>query len=166
MAQGIDVTIDFAKILTLDRPAETIVVGNPGIADASVEDEKTIVLTGKTAGATNLIVLDGEGKEIVNAVVRVSSRRAHADDCILWYAAADILVRADMRAGDLGRRQPRAVRNGEEADREPHGFLHRPSFGCDNGVTVALLRRNLTGLAARRLNFSAECNAIGWALIP
>ena len=73
LADGIDVTIDFAKILTLDRPAETIVVGNPGIADASVEDDKTIVLTGKTAGATNLIVLDSEGKEIVNSVVRVSS---------------------------------------------------------------------------------------------
>ena len=73
LAQSIDVTIDFAKIMTLDRPAETVVIGNPGIADATVEDDKTIVLTGKTAGATNLIVLDAEGKEIVNAVIRVSS---------------------------------------------------------------------------------------------
>jgi Flp pilus assembly secretin CpaC len=59
--------------MTLDRSAETIVIGNPGIADATVEDDKTIVLTGKTAGATNLIVLDSEGKEVVNVVVRVSS---------------------------------------------------------------------------------------------
>ena len=73
LAQGVDLTIDFAKIMTLERPAETIVIGNPGIADATVEDDRTIVLTGKTAGATNLIVLDAEGKEIVNVVVRVSS---------------------------------------------------------------------------------------------
>ncbi len=73
LAQAVDVTIDFAKILKLERPAETVVIGNPGIADASVEDQTTLVLTGKTAGATNLIVLDSEGKEIVNVVVRVSS---------------------------------------------------------------------------------------------
>lgn len=69
----IDVTIDFAKVMKLDRPAATIVIGNPGIADAAVQDEKTIVLTGKAAGTTNLIVLDDEGEEITNSVVRVSS---------------------------------------------------------------------------------------------
>jgi Flp pilus assembly secretin CpaC len=69
----IDVTIDFAKVLRLDHQAKTIVVGNPGIADASVEDDKTVVLTGKAAGTTNIIVLDAKGEEIANAVLRVSS---------------------------------------------------------------------------------------------
>jgi Flp pilus assembly secretin CpaC len=69
----IDVTIDFAKLVKLERPASTIVVGNPGIADATIEDETTLVLTGKAAGVTNLIVLDDEGQEITHALVRVSS---------------------------------------------------------------------------------------------
>jgi Flp pilus assembly secretin CpaC len=69
----IDVTIDFAKVLKLDAPAQTIIIGNPGIADASVDDEKTLVLTGKTAGTTNLIVLDKDGKEILNTTLRVAS---------------------------------------------------------------------------------------------
>ena len=69
----IEVTIDFAKVLKLDRPAGTIVVGNPGIADATVEDETTVVLTGKAAGTTNFIVLDEKGDEITNSVLRVSS---------------------------------------------------------------------------------------------
>jgi Flp pilus assembly secretin CpaC len=69
----IDVTIDFAKIMKLTQPAHTIIVGNPGIADATVGDEQTLVLTGKTAGTTNLIVLDDSGKEVTNAIVRVSS---------------------------------------------------------------------------------------------
>ena len=73
LADVVDVTIDFAKILKLDRPATTLVIGNPGIADATVEDEKTVILTGKTAGATNLIVLDEKGAEVANLVVRVSS---------------------------------------------------------------------------------------------
>ncbi len=72
-ADVIDVTIDFAKILKLDRPAGTLVIGNPGIADATVGDETTVVLTGKAAGTTNLIILDSKGEEMANALVRVSS---------------------------------------------------------------------------------------------
>ena len=72
-SEPIDVTIDFAKVMKLTRPASTIIVGNPGIADASVGDETTLVLTGKTAGTTNLIVLDENGAEVVNSIVRVSS---------------------------------------------------------------------------------------------
>ena len=73
MDEPVDVTIDFAKVMRLDQPAHTIIIGNPGIADASVEDEKTLILTGKTAGTTNLIVLDTAGDEILNTSLRVSS---------------------------------------------------------------------------------------------
>ncbi|MBZ8133773.1 pilus assembly protein N-terminal domain-containing protein [Afifella sp. IM 167] len=72
-AEPIDLVIDFAKILQLDRPATTIIVGNPGIADATVEDQTTLVLTGKAPGTTNLIALDAEGAEIANATIRVAS---------------------------------------------------------------------------------------------
>lgn len=72
-AEEIQLTIDFAKIMTLEKPAGTIVIGNPGIADATVGDDRTIVLTGKAAGATNMIVLDAEGRQIANAVLRVAS---------------------------------------------------------------------------------------------
>jgi Flp pilus assembly secretin CpaC len=73
--ETIDVTIDFAKLLQLDRPAKTVVIGNPSIADASVADpaRDTLLLTGKTAGTTNLIVLDDDRKEIIQATLRVSS---------------------------------------------------------------------------------------------
>ena len=73
--ETIDVTIDFAKLLQLDRPAKTVVIGNPSIADASVADpaRDTLLLTGKTAGTTNLIVLDDDRKEILQATLRVSS---------------------------------------------------------------------------------------------
>ena len=71
--EPISVTIDFAKVLKIDQPADTIIVGNPGIADASIGDEQTLILTGRTAGTTNLIVLDASGAEILNSVVQVSS---------------------------------------------------------------------------------------------
>ncbi len=72
-SEPIDVTIDFAKILKIDRPADNVFVGNPGIADANFVDETTLVLTGKSAGTTNLIVLDKEGNEVVDMEIQVSS---------------------------------------------------------------------------------------------
>ncbi|MBZ9678038.1 pilus assembly protein N-terminal domain-containing protein [Mesorhizobium sp. ES1-1] len=68
---GIEVTMNQAKIVKLSRPADTIVVGNPAIADASVQDASTIVLTGKGFGVTNLVILDPAGKPIIDEQVTV-----------------------------------------------------------------------------------------------
>ncbi len=68
---GIEVTMNQAKIVKLSRAADTIVVGNPAIADASVQDASTIVLTGKGFGVTNLVVLDQEGRPIVDEQITV-----------------------------------------------------------------------------------------------
>lgn len=67
------VTIDFAKLLLLERPASTVIIGNTGIAYANLSDDKTLILTGKTAGSTNLIVLDANGGEVANLVLEVVS---------------------------------------------------------------------------------------------
>lgn len=68
---GIEVEMNQAKIVKLARPADTIVVGNPLIADAAVQDASTIVLTAKGFGVTNLVVLDAEGNPIVDEQVTV-----------------------------------------------------------------------------------------------
>ncbi len=68
---GIEVTMNQAKIVKLSRAADTIVVGNPAIADASVQDASTIVLTGKGFGVTNLVVLDQDGSPIIDEQVTV-----------------------------------------------------------------------------------------------
>ncbi|RUV51577.1 hypothetical protein EOB77_10390 [Mesorhizobium sp. M7A.F.Ca.MR.228.00.0.0] len=73
---GIEVTMNQAKIVKLSRPADTIVVGNPAIADASVQDASTIVLTGKGFGVTNLVVLDTDGSPIVDEQVTVVRQAA------------------------------------------------------------------------------------------
>lgn len=73
---GIEVTMNQAKIVKLSRPADTIVVGNPAIADASVQDASTIVLTGKGFGVTNLVVLDQDGSPIVDEQVTVVRQAA------------------------------------------------------------------------------------------
>jgi hypothetical protein len=70
---AIALTIDIARVLRLDRPAGTIVIGNPGIANATLTDDRTLVMTGKAAGTTNMIVLDESGTEISNLLLRVGT---------------------------------------------------------------------------------------------
>ena len=69
---GIAVTMNQAKIVKLSRDADTIVIGNPLIADAAVKDPRTIVITGKGFGVTNFVVLDSKGGAIVDEQVVVS----------------------------------------------------------------------------------------------
>jgi Flp pilus assembly secretin CpaC len=59
----VGVVLDFAKILSFAQPARTIIIGNPAIVDGTLNDENTIVLTGKALGTTNMIVLGEAGDE-------------------------------------------------------------------------------------------------------
>ena len=84
---GIQVIMNKAKIVKLARAADTIVVGNPEIADAVVQDATTIVLTGKGFGVTNLVVLDAEGNPIVDEEVIV---KRDSSSSLRVYRRADV----------------------------------------------------------------------------
>jgi Flp pilus assembly secretin CpaC len=73
--RNIEVLMDQATMLRLERPAAEIVVGNPSIADISIQNAKVLVLTGKSFGETNLIVLDAKGDVIINRRVVVEEPR-------------------------------------------------------------------------------------------
>lgn len=66
--------VDFASILHIDGEMSTIAVGNPEIAGASLADQRTVILTGRTAGITNLIALNDAGHVLVDVTVRVMGR--------------------------------------------------------------------------------------------
>lgn len=61
-----------ARVLKLDRPVSKVIVGNSDVADATVADAKTIVLTGRAFGSTNLVLLDADGNAIVDERILVS----------------------------------------------------------------------------------------------
>lgn len=73
---GIEVVMNEAKIIKLTRPADTVVIGNPAIADATVQDASTVVLTGKGFGMTNLVALDDTGKPIIDEQITVVRQNA------------------------------------------------------------------------------------------
>jgi hypothetical protein len=72
---GLAVSVDQAKLVTLARPAKTIVVGNPTFADLSIIDSRHAFILGKTMGVTNLIALDADGHQISNQQVTVVNDR-------------------------------------------------------------------------------------------
>ena len=72
----ISVIIDRAKVMRISAPAATVVIGNPAIADATVQDRQTLVITGKMSGITNLVVLDSKGQLIADELVNVEKPQA------------------------------------------------------------------------------------------
>lgn len=66
-------TIDHVRPYEIERPAGEIVIGNPGIADVTVQDKTRILLFGKAPGVTNMYIFDEEGKTIENLLVRVGA---------------------------------------------------------------------------------------------
>ena len=67
----VEVTLDHAKIVRLPQNAQTVVVGNPGIADVSLQKNGIMVVTGKAFGVTNLIALDAGGALLAESFLRV-----------------------------------------------------------------------------------------------
>ena len=56
-------------------PAETttLVLGNPAIADATIQRNGLIVVTGKSYGTTNLMALDRDGQTLSEMMIHVSA---------------------------------------------------------------------------------------------
>jgi hypothetical protein len=65
------VHIDQAKIIKAPDRTATLVVGNPLIADATVQPGGIIVLTAKSYGVTNLVALDRAGNTLMESPVLV-----------------------------------------------------------------------------------------------
>jgi hypothetical protein len=59
-AQDLIVKYDQSQLLRLPRPVAEIIIGNPTIAEVTVQANNLLVVTGKTFGITNVISLDAE----------------------------------------------------------------------------------------------------------
>jgi Flp pilus assembly secretin CpaC len=67
----ISVEVNMARILRISAPAATVIIGNPGVADITIQDPQTLVLTGRSYGQTNLIILDAAGNPVADTMVSV-----------------------------------------------------------------------------------------------
>jgi Pilus formation protein N terminal region len=76
-AADVAVILDQAKLIKLPEKVATVVVGNPLIADASLQPGGLMVVTGKGYGTTNLIVLDRSGAVLMEKTIEVQGPREH-----------------------------------------------------------------------------------------
>lgn len=67
----IEVNVDQAKLVKLPTGIATIVVGNPMIADVTLQTGGVVVVTGKGYGATNFIAMDRNGQVLVDRQIQV-----------------------------------------------------------------------------------------------
>jgi hypothetical protein len=85
-ADPIVVFIDQARIMQLPERAATIVVGNPLIADLTIQPGGLAIITGKGYGATNFVVLDRHGAVLTEHAVEVTGPN---DKTVVVYRGID-----------------------------------------------------------------------------
>lgn len=73
--QEVDVALDLAQVVRVPVETQMLVIGNPAVADASVQANGVLIITGKSYGRTNVLVLDGEGETVREMMVNVGGRR-------------------------------------------------------------------------------------------
>jgi hypothetical protein len=76
MADDLIVKYEQSQLLRLPRPASEIIIGNPAIADISVQAGNLLVITGKTFGITNIIALDADRNVIQDQRILVKRDEA------------------------------------------------------------------------------------------
>ncbi|MGN6062659.1 MULTISPECIES: pilus assembly protein N-terminal domain-containing protein [Brevundimonas] len=68
----LDVKLDQATQVRLRAPAGSVIVANPRIADVTVTDARTLFITGKSYGLTEIIAVDSLGRPLFQRQVAVS----------------------------------------------------------------------------------------------
>ncbi|MEM6711640.1 MAG: pilus assembly protein N-terminal domain-containing protein [Pseudomonadota bacterium] len=71
-SSAVVLALDHARIMRLVGDVSTIIIGNPAIADASMPDPATLILTGKSYGETNMVLLNEVGDILAERMLRVT----------------------------------------------------------------------------------------------
>jgi len=85
-AEPIVVRLDEARILKLPDRATTVVIGNPLIADLAIQPGALAVITGKSFGATNVIIMDKSGAVLTEQNIEVEGP---GDPTVVVYRGVD-----------------------------------------------------------------------------
>lgn len=86
-ADTLTINVDQAQIMQLPEKIATIVIGNPLIADATLQSGGILVVTGKGFGATNLLALDRTGRVVMSKNIQVVG--PGSEDLVTVYKGID-----------------------------------------------------------------------------
>lgn len=74
-ASMLNVTLNQITLVKLDEQIADALVGNPAIADITIQSNKSFIITGKSYGHTNIIMLNKKGEAIFNKSIAVDDDR-------------------------------------------------------------------------------------------
>lgn len=72
VAHELRLALDQALPVRLSESAEGVAVGNPSIAGVSVQNDRFLFVTGRSYGATNLVVVGAEGRVLYSGRIVVA----------------------------------------------------------------------------------------------
>ena len=72
-ADNISVVLDRAQVIRLPDRVATLIIGNPSVADGTLQNGGLLVVTGKGYGSTNVIALDSRGEVLAEHTVTVGA---------------------------------------------------------------------------------------------
>jgi hypothetical protein len=115
-ADVVTVVLDQAQIMHLPDRVATIVIGNPLIADVSLQAGGNMVITGKGYGSTNMIVLDRSGATLASKTIQVVGIDRESYSCAPYCERRITLGDAppyfDATLGQAGARTSQAIAGG------------------------------------------------------
>jgi hypothetical protein len=167
-AEPITVQLDRARLIELPQRAATVVIGDPLIADLSIQPNGLAVITGKGYGATNVIVLDKQGAVLNEQTIEVKgptdptvvvyrgverqtysctpecSRRITLGDDVDYFK--DTLEQSTTRST-----QAMAAGDKSSPSNVPGGYtpVNAPTTSSNNGVTITISSGPGTNPASR-----------------
>lgn len=109
-AEDLTIAVEHAQVIRLPGDASTVVIGNPSIADALVHDSRTLILTGRLQGRTNVIAMDRIGRVIYSSEIAVTNP---VPDQVALFRGPD---RTTLSCAETCDEVPRV---GDNPDREP-----------------------------------------------
>lgn len=82
-AAGIALAMDEVRTVSFAVPVATVYVGNPSIADINMIDARHAFVIGKAFGNTNIVALDGDGKQVFDTQIAVLASAANAESTLV-----------------------------------------------------------------------------------
>jgi Flp pilus assembly secretin CpaC len=128
-ADRIRVEVDKATLIRLEKDADVVFIGNPSIADVTVESPRMLFILGLFPGETSLRILDSDGKDVVATnivVVPTEERTVTVNRNVAGAGQAEITYSCDPRCALV--RTPSAV----QVQAEAIGTTSPSSTGADS----------------------------------
>ena len=135
-AQSYSVPIDQASLLRLPEEAAAIVIGNPAIADATLFNSRTVFVSGRAYGQTNLIALNAHGQVIyANDVSVTQSDREHVqvfhNNSLASFICNPVCRAVPLIGDDLPRHFEPTMRQREQVASNADSAVERDLSGGD-----------------------------------